>query len=91
MAAGQRAASILERGVLAAEHGRIAEGLAQIREACVVDPEDPEPQAQLARWLSRLNRNDEALAAVARSLALNPKLLSFDAWLAKYKDRIPIA
>jgi tetratricopeptide (TPR) repeat protein len=64
---------MLERGVRAAEGGRIAEGLAQIREACAVDPGNPEPQAQLARWLSRLNRNDEALAAVARALALVPQ------------------
>jgi tetratricopeptide (TPR) repeat protein len=73
LAAGQRARSILERGVLAAERGRVAEGLAQIREACAAAPADPEPQAQLARWLSRLNRNDEALAAVARALALVPQ------------------
>ena len=73
MAAGGRTSSILERGVLAAERGRIAEGLAQIREACAVDPDNPEPQAQLARWLSRLNRNDEALASVARALALVPQ------------------
>ncbi len=73
MAAAQRAPSILERGVLAAESGRIAEGLARIREACAADPDDPEPQAQLARWLSRLNRNDEALVAVARALALVPR------------------
>jgi uncharacterized protein YbjT (DUF2867 family) len=32
-----------------------------------------------------------AVRDVARSRALNPKLLSFDAWLAKYKTRIPIA
>jgi tetratricopeptide (TPR) repeat protein len=73
LAVGQRAPSILERGVLAAERGRIAEGLEQIREACAADPSNPEPQAQLARWLSRLNRNDEALAAVARALALVPQ------------------
>jgi tetratricopeptide (TPR) repeat protein len=73
LAAGQRAPSILERGVVAAERGRVAEGLAQIREACAVDPSNPEPQAQLARWLSRLNRDDEALAAVARALALVPQ------------------
>ena len=73
MAAGQRTPSILERGVLAAERGRIAAGLAQIREACAANPGDPEPQAQLARWLSRLNRNDEALVAVARALALVPQ------------------
>jgi len=30
-----------------------------------------------------------AVRDVARSRALNPKLLSFDAWLAKYKDKIP--
>jgi tetratricopeptide (TPR) repeat protein len=73
LAAGQRVPSILERGVRAAEHGLIAEGLAQIREACAADPDDPEPQAQLARWLSRLNRDDEALVAVARALALVPQ------------------
>ncbi|MCC6194047.1 MAG: NmrA family NAD(P)-binding protein, partial [Burkholderiales bacterium] len=32
-----------------------------------------------------------ALRDVARSRALNSALLSFDAWLAKHKDRIPIA
>jgi tetratricopeptide (TPR) repeat protein len=73
LAAGQRAPSNLTRGVLAAERGRIAEGLVQIRAACAADPGDPEPQAQLARWLSRLNRDDEALAAVARALALVPQ------------------
>jgi tetratricopeptide (TPR) repeat protein len=73
MAAVQGASSLLERGVLAAERGRIAEGLALIREACAVDPGNPEPQAQLARWLSRLNRTAEALGAVARALALVPQ------------------
>jgi tetratricopeptide (TPR) repeat protein len=73
LASGQRASSILERGIRAAERGRITEGLAQIHEACAADPDDPEPQAQLARWLSKLNRNEEALAAVARALALVPQ------------------
>jgi uncharacterized protein YbjT (DUF2867 family) len=31
-----------------------------------------------------------ALRDVARSRLLDPKLLSFDAWLAKYKDKIPL-
>jgi len=31
------------------------------------------------------------LRDVARSRELNPSLLSFDQWLAKYKDRIPVA
>ena len=30
-----------------------------------------------------------AVRDVARSRELDPELLSFDAWLAKYKDRIP--
>jgi hypothetical protein len=37
-------------------------------------------------WASDLN----ALRDVGRSRELNPALLDFDAWLAKYKDRIPI-
>jgi len=32
-----------------------------------------------------------SLRDVARSRELNPSLMSFDDWLAKYKDRIPIA
>jgi len=38
-------------------------------------------------YAGRLN----SLRDVARSRELNPSLMSFDDWLAKYKDRIPIA
>jgi len=29
--------------------------------------------------------------SLAESLALNPELLTFSAWLAKYKSKIPLA
>jgi tetratricopeptide (TPR) repeat protein len=54
----------------------VAEGLAMIREACARDPGNAEGQAQLARWLSRLHRGQEALAAAARALALAPRAAS---------------
>jgi len=63
---------LLERGVAAAERGRTAEGLALIREACKADPKDPEARTQLARWLSMINRQPEAIAAATHALALRP-------------------
>jgi tetratricopeptide (TPR) repeat protein len=57
---------------MAAEAGRVGEGLALIREACVTDPADAEAHAQLGRWLSRLHRTDEALDAARRALSLQP-------------------
>ncbi|HET9694572.1 MAG TPA: tetratricopeptide repeat protein, partial [Steroidobacteraceae bacterium] len=65
--------SVLERGVAAAEQGRVAEGLALIREAIAHDPADAEAHAQLGRWLSRLHRQAEAEAAAERALALVPR------------------
>ena len=63
---------LLVRGVMAAEAGRVREGLALIREACANAPADAEPQAQLGRWLSRLHRTDEAVDAAQLALALSP-------------------
>jgi tetratricopeptide (TPR) repeat protein len=65
--------SLLERGVLAAEQGRVREGLALIRQAITGTPGDPEAHAQLGRWLSRLHRQAEADAAIARALELGPR------------------
>ncbi|HET7204717.1 MAG TPA: sulfotransferase [Steroidobacteraceae bacterium] len=65
--------SLLERGVVAAERGRVAEGLALIREAIARDPADAEAHAQLGRWLSRLHQQAEAEAAAERALALAPR------------------
>lgn len=72
MPAEARGLTLLERGVLAAQQGRVGEGLAQIREACARDPQDAEARAQLARWLARLHRMPEALAAVDEALRLAP-------------------
>jgi tetratricopeptide (TPR) repeat protein len=63
---------LLVRGVAAAEAGRVREGLALIREACDDDPSDAEAHAQLGRWLSRLHRTDEAIAAARHALSLLP-------------------
>ena len=63
---------LLERGVVAAERGRVTEGLELIRAACVADPRDAEAFAQLARWLSKLHRAAEALAAVEQALRMQP-------------------
>ena len=71
MGAAQR--SLLERGVRAAEQGRVVEGLSLIRQAIVGSPNDPEAHAQLARWLSRLHRQAEADVAIERALALGPR------------------
>ena len=65
--------SLLERGVVAAEQGRVAEGLALIRAAIASAPDDAEAHAQLGRWLSRLHRQPEANAAAERALALGPR------------------
>jgi tetratricopeptide (TPR) repeat protein len=70
---GDAQRSILARGVVAAERGRVAEGLALIREAIARTPDDPEAHAQLGRWLSRLHRQAEADAAAERALALGPR------------------
>jgi tetratricopeptide (TPR) repeat protein len=63
---------LLVRGVAAAEAGRVREGLTLIREACANAPADAEPHAQLGRWLSRLHRTDEAVAAARHALSLRP-------------------
>jgi len=65
--------SLLERGVRAAERGRVTEGLALLRQAITGTPGDPEAHAQLGRWLSRLHRQAEAEAAVERALGLGPR------------------
>ena len=65
--------SLLERGVVAAEQGRVTEGLALIRDAIAQDPADAEAHAQFGRWLSRLHRHAEAEAAAERALALAPR------------------
>lgn len=67
-----RGSGLLERGVAAAERGRVAEGFALIREACRQSPEHAEAHAQHARWLSRLHAQAEAHAAVERALAAGP-------------------
>ena len=67
---------LLERGVVTAEQGRVAEGLALIREACARDPSDAEALAQLARWLSLMHRGQEATAAAEGALALAPRAAS---------------
>lgn len=72
MPGAPRPADLLRRGVEAAEQGRVQDGLALIREACASDPGNAEAFAQLARWLSRLHRQAEALAAAERSLQLQP-------------------
>jgi tetratricopeptide (TPR) repeat protein len=58
--------------VAAAERGRIGEGLDLIRLALEADPADAEAHAQHGRFLSRLKRDREAVAAVERALALGP-------------------
>ncbi|HEX7375291.1 MAG TPA: sulfotransferase [Steroidobacteraceae bacterium] len=68
----ERARNLLQRGVAAAEQGRVAAGLTLIDESIALDPRDPEAHAQRARWLSRLYRTDEALAATQQALALSP-------------------
>lgn len=67
-----RSGDLLRRGVVAAEQGRIRDGLQLIRSAIEVDPADAEAHAQLGRFLSRLNRNREAVSAAERALALGP-------------------
>jgi tetratricopeptide (TPR) repeat protein len=63
----------LARGVVAAEAGKITEGLALIRAHCAAHPGDAEGHAQLARWLSRLHLQVEANATAERALALQPQ------------------
>ena len=67
-----RSGDLLRRGVVAAEQGRIRDGLQLIRSAIEVDPADAEAHAQLGRFLSRLNRNREAVSAAERALTLGP-------------------
>ena len=66
------AGGLLVRGVMAAEAGRVREGLALIREACAAAPADAEAHAQLGRWLSRLHRTGESVDAAQRALSLLP-------------------
>jgi len=63
---------LLRRGVIAAERGRVREGLALIREAIALDGQNAEAHAQLGRWLSRLHRGAEAVAVAERALGLDP-------------------
>lgn len=67
-----RSGDFLRQGVVAAERGQVGEGLALIRRAIEVDPDQAEAHAQLGRWLSRLNRDREAASAAERALALAP-------------------
>ena len=67
-----RSGELLRRGVAAAERGRVGEGLELIRSAVEADPADPEAHAQHGRFLSRLHRDREAVAAAERALALAP-------------------
>lgn len=71
--AGSRPGSLLTRGVVAAERGRVAEGLALLQEYCAARPDDPEGYAQLARWLSLVHRPAGATVAAERALALRPQ------------------
>jgi tetratricopeptide (TPR) repeat protein len=67
-----RSGELLRRGVAAAERGRVREGLELIRGAIAADPADAEAHAQHGRFLSRLHRDAEAVAAAERALALAP-------------------
>lgn len=67
-----RSGDLLRRGVAAAERGRVGEGLELIRTALEADPDDAEAHAQHGRFLSRLNRDREAVAAAECALALAP-------------------
>ena len=67
-----RSGDLLRRGVAAAERGRIGEGLELIRGALEADPADAEAHAQHGRFLSRLHRDREAVAAAECALALAP-------------------
>ena len=67
-----RSGELLRRGVAAAERGRVREGLELIRSALEADPADPEAHAQHGRFLSRLHRDREAVAAAECALALAP-------------------
>jgi len=67
-----RFGDLLRRGVAAAERGRIGEGLELIRSALEADPADAEAHAQHGRFLSRLHRDREAVAAAERALELAP-------------------
>ena len=67
-----QSAEMLRRGVSAAERGRVREGLELIRGAIAADPADAEAHAQHGRFLSRLHRDGEAVAAAERALALAP-------------------
>src|SRR6188472_2107475 len=63
----------LERGVAAAERGRVAEGLELIRAACAADHGNAAAHAQLARWLVVVRDIPAAVAAAERALALAPR------------------
>jgi tetratricopeptide (TPR) repeat protein len=63
---------LLTQGVEAADAGRVRDGLELIRAACAADPGHADARAQLGRWLSRLHRTDESMAAAQQALALSP-------------------
>ncbi len=66
-------ACLVDCGLLAIRLGRSEDGLAKLREAVTLAPDDPNVTAKLVKGLRHLGKPDEARAEVRASLFRNPR------------------
>lgn len=71
-AAGEKAAYPFLLGSLLANEGDYATAIDSLREAAASEPNDPFLRVQLAQWLLRLGRSDEASSEARRAAELLP-------------------
>jgi Flp pilus assembly protein TadD len=71
-AAGEKAAYPFLLGSLLANEGDYATAIDSLREAVASEPDDPYLRVQLAQWLLRLGRSDEASSEARKAAELLP-------------------
>jgi len=68
---------LLDFGLLAIRLGQTDEGLARLRQAAELSPDDPQVIARLVKGLRQTGRSDEARAVLRAALFRNPRLPRF--------------